>query len=221
MKRHFLLALAVLTLCSLGVMNAQVFPAGSYFTVTYFSNNTAAGAPDGTVRINNPGTAIAIGDTATTATGNYSAKTGSAKPAVNTATGDLCAMIYVFDNDQEMNECCGCVTTPDGLRTLSIKKDLTSNPLTVTINTGDIKILTSFINDSPCDPTAPFGNINVGLNTWATHIQNKVGAGFPITETVSSSSALSQGELNSLAADCFFTERLGSGRGICSCGTGD
>jgi hypothetical protein len=61
------------------------------FSDTYFANNTAAGAPDATVRINNPGS----------------------------TNGDLCAMIYVYDSNQEMNECCGCLTTPDGLRTLS------------------------------------------------------------------------------------------------------
>ncbi len=28
------------------------------------------------------------------------------------ANGDLCAMIYVFDDDEEMGECCGCALTP-------------------------------------------------------------------------------------------------------------
>ncbi len=112
MNRHFSIALVVLSLCSLGAVNAQCGPQASKaptiqlgcFGVDYFANNTTAGAPDGTVRINNPGT----------------------------TNGNLCAMIYVFDNDQEMNECCGCITTPDGLRTLSVKNNLTNNPLTVT-----------------------------------------------------------------------------------------
>jgi len=34
--------------------------------------------------------------------------------------GNLCAMIYVFDNDQQLTECCGCVETHNGLRTLSV-----------------------------------------------------------------------------------------------------
>ena len=190
MKRPILIALAVLCLCSLGMLSAQVEQAP--FGVNYFANN-GPGVPDGTVRINNPGT----------------------------TNGDLCAMIYVFDNDQEMNECCGCLTTPDGLRTLSMRSSLTNNPLTTTVRTGDIKIVSAVVNGFPCDPTSnvsPSG----GLNSWATHPQNQISTGgFPITETAFSNSTLSAGELASLEADCFFTVRLGSGRGICSCGTGD
>jgi len=220
MKRQIVLALAVVALCSLGVMSAQSYPAGSYFDVGYFSNNTTAGAPDGTVRINNPGSAIYNGGTSATYKAININKTGA--PVVSDSSGDLCAMIYVFDSNQEMNECCGCITTPDGLRTLSIKNDLTSNPLTVPVGTGDIKILTTFINDSPCDPASGVVvPLYAGHNVWGTHIQNKVGSGFPITETAFTQSAISIGEGDSLINDCYFTQRLGSGRGVCSCGTGD
>ena len=40
---------------------------------------------------------------------------------------DVCAMIYVFDDDQEMGECCGCPITPNELLTFSVKNNLTSN----------------------------------------------------------------------------------------------
>jgi len=40
---------------------------------------------------------------------------------------DLCALIYVFDNDQEMGECCGCPITPNELETVSVKNQLTAN----------------------------------------------------------------------------------------------
>jgi len=199
MKRGFCIALAILCMCSLGVMGAQCVGAGTKsailscgFDVDYFANNTSAGAPDATVRINNPGS----------------------------TNGDLCAMIYVFDANQEMNECCGCITTPDGLRTLSVHSNLTNNPLTVVVGTGDIKIVSAEVNGAPCDPTSnvvPYGE----LNAWGTHIQNKVGSGYPITETGYTTSLLSTGELASLQADCYFTVRLGSGRGVCSCGSGD
>ena len=32
---------------------------------------------------------------------------------------EICAMIYVFDPFEDMQECCGCPVTPDGLLTLS------------------------------------------------------------------------------------------------------
>ena len=36
-------------------------------------------------------------------------------------------MIYVFDDDQEMGECCGCPITPNELETISVEHDLTTN----------------------------------------------------------------------------------------------
>jgi len=41
--------------------------------------------------------------------------------------GTLCAMIYVFDDIEEMQACCGCPVTPDGLRTASVINNLTKN----------------------------------------------------------------------------------------------
>jgi hypothetical protein len=162
------------------------------YRVNYFSNN-AAPAPDATVRIDNPGLTY----------------------------GNLCAMIYVFDADQQLSECCGCVETHNGLRTLSVRRDLTSNPLTGRVSTnGVIKVVSAAINNSPCDPTSnvtPTPNLRV----WNTHIQNPVGAAYPITETESSDSTLGATELANLQAQCAFINILGSGQGICSCGTGD
>ncbi len=39
----------------------------------------------------------------------------------------VCAMIYVFDEDQEMGECCGCPLSSAKLNTFSAYKNLTSN----------------------------------------------------------------------------------------------
>src|SRR6202030_3746109 len=119
--------------------------AQNVFKINYFSNNAGA-APDATVRIDNPGLTY----------------------------GNLCAMIYVFDADQQLTECCGCVETHNGLRTLSVRRDLTSNPLTGRVSTtGVIKVVSSAVNNSPCDPSSnvtPKANLRV----WATHIQNPV-----------------------------------------------
>lgn len=47
----------------------------------------------------------------------------------NPVTGPsaVCAMIYIFDDDEEMGECCGCPLTPAQLATFSVENDLTSN----------------------------------------------------------------------------------------------
>lgn len=39
----------------------------------------------------------------------------------------VCAMIYVFDDDQEMGECCGCPLSSTELATFSFNGNLTSN----------------------------------------------------------------------------------------------
>ncbi len=163
------------------------------YKVNYFSNNGVGTAPAATVRIDNPGLTY----------------------------GNLCAMVYVFDADQQLTECCGCVETHNGLRTLNVRTDLTSNPLTGVLSTnGVIKIVSAAVNNSPCDPTSnvkPTAN----LRAWVTHIQNAVGTAWPITETESSDSTLGATELANLQAQCAFVNILGSGHGICSCGTGD
>lgn len=43
------------------------------------------------------------------------------------ANGTLCAMIYVFNDDEEMGACCGCPLSPDKLLSLSVQQNLTSN----------------------------------------------------------------------------------------------
>jgi hypothetical protein len=42
--------------------------------------------------------------------------------------GALCANIYVFDDDQELQACCSCFVSADGVRTISTIADLISNP---------------------------------------------------------------------------------------------
>lgn len=186
------LCLAVV-LVGLVIASAGVASAQDVFKINYFANNFVAGAPDGTVRIDNPGLTY----------------------------GNLCAMIYVFAADQQLAECCGCVETHNGLRTLSVTRDLTSNTLTgVALPNGVVKVVSAAVNNSPCDPTAnvtPKANLRV----WVTHIQNPVNGAYPITETESSDSTLGATELANLQAQCAFIHVLGSGFGICSCGTGD
>jgi hypothetical protein len=179
------------------VARAQSAPITSdVYTVDYYSNANTTGAEDGTVRIINPGT--------------------TSKSASEAA--DLCALIYVFDANQEMSECCGCFLSANGLLTLSVNNNLTSNPLLGTLlHTGVIKIVSS-VNANPCDPTKITPTPT--LRAWATHIQNKVGTAFPETEGESQAATLGVGEQADLAEDCTVLEELGSGAGVCSCPPG-
>jgi hypothetical protein len=110
-----------------------------YFT-TYYSNANTTGAPDETVRIINGG-----------ATGN-----------------NLYADIYVFDDSEELTECCSCQVTPDGLLSESVNKNLTANPITgIKPTRGVIKVLAGTVNDATA-----IGTLSAGLTGWSTHVQS-------------------------------------------------
>jgi hypothetical protein len=186
---------ALLVLCITVALSAIVMAQAvgtDDFYVNYFANRNATGAPDATVRIDNPGFTYA----------------------------DVCSMIYVFDWDQQMSECCGCRNSHNDLRTLSVFTDLTNNPLTgVASDHGVIKIVAAAVNGAACDPSSNVTPIS-DLRAWATHVQNKVGAAYPITETEFSQAPLGATELANLQAQCAFIGILGSGHGVCTCGTG-
>jgi hypothetical protein len=156
-----------------------------YFT-TYYSNANVTGAPDGVVRFINDG------DTA----------------------ANLWAAIYVFDDSQELTECCACVITPDGLLSESVDKNLTANPITGKKPTrGVIKVISSASNDpTNTVPTA-------GLRGWATHIQATSNepekAPYFVTETTVADSNLVGQEQTLLQELCYFDALLS---GLpCSC----
>jgi hypothetical protein len=159
--------------------------------VDYFSNANTSGAPDATVHIVNPGTTYAT----------------------------ICADIYVFDDSQEMSECCSCSLSANSIRTLSVNGDLTGNPLTgKTLTHGAIKIVSAaYTGKRTCADPAKIVP-TPATNAWATHIQT---SNFTITEGESQNAGLSSGEVTALDAQCSAIELDGSGSGICTCGTGD
>ena len=193
-----------MVLC-VGTAWAQL-PDDVYF-VNYYVGAHKANNADGRVRIDNPG-----------------ANNGS----------DLCADIYVFDNREEMLECCGCNLTSDDLRVLSINNNLTNNAAAIP-TTGVIKIVSAQQNPNTkqvCDPTGgntKFGWVNnivptPDLRAWATHIQNPFSGqqskNFAYTEEEFQDATLTQNELNTLQETCFNLQNAGTGKGVCSCGTG-
>jgi hypothetical protein len=209
-----ILAIALLVAMVSGAAFAQLDgPAtgedtAEYFTTNYFANNTASGAPDATLRY----------------TEHYG---GLLKSGIK-----LCANIYVFAADQQPTECCSCLITPNGLVTTSVRNQLTKNPLTgIVPPDGVVKIVSSLVPPQGCDPT--FGAAAGGtppivgvpglpypeVDSWLTHIQNKVGTAYPITEGEGVEELLTQGEFYDLAVDCAFIQEFGSGQGVCSCGT--
>lgn len=177
-----------------GMAQAQTATTSPY-RVDYFANANTAGAPDATLRLDNDGSA---------------------------AGANLCADIFVYEANQELTECCACLETPDGLRTLSVNADLTANPGNgIFTTTGVIKVVAAKpVNNTCPTPTAITLVAGGEIQGWATHIQN---SNFAITETASQVSNLSAQEESKLARQCGAIVAVDSGSGICQCptGTGD
>jgi hypothetical protein len=133
--------------------------------------------------------------------------------------GNLCANIYVFDASQEMQECCSCLLTPNALKILSVKANLTSNPVSgVVPATGVIKIVSTAAAGGCNAATISAANIIPDLRAWGTHQQTVAGpTTTATTETDFQASSLSPAEEAYLPIACEFASYLGSGKGVCSC----
>src|SRR5271165_2493490 len=158
----------------------------NYYFTTYYSNANTANAPDATVRIINDGYTTGV--------------LGSV---------NLWADIYVFDDSEELTECCSCMVTADGLLSESVNKNLTANPITdIKPTRGVIKIITSDVGGGA------FGETTSGLRGWATHVQ-KLASGFALTETLLADSNLAPAEQSLLYELCYYDGEL-SGQ-PCTC----
>jgi len=181
---------------------------GTYSNGNAYNTPTVSGATtaDETVSIVNPGTDGIV---------------------PGTSTGDLCALIYVVDTAEELQECCGCLVTPDQLIELSVQNDLDSNPHNgVVVHSGAIKIISSAptgaaaseYDDSVCNPGAP--NPTPALREWITHTR-LINSTTRVTETPFSEATLSTGgagsELAFLGAQCTNIRTQGTGSGLCNC----
>jgi len=145
---------------------------------------------------------------------------------VNNSGSSLCANIYVTDPYQEMSECCSCPLSDKAARILSINNDLTANPGTgVTLTDGSIAIVSSA--GGPSAGASTSDSVACGdpatakpapeLSAWATHAQTDA----LLTETEFTPVPLAKAALADLQSECAALELIGSGHGICTCGTGD
>jgi hypothetical protein len=130
-----------------------------------------------------------------------------------TSGENLCAMVYVFDQDQQMSECCGCLVSQDGLLTLSLNKNLLSNPLTgAASKSGTVMLVAAdYAGNTTCNASAitPAGTV-LG---WSTHLNSTSSLEDPF-----SSAPLPSTLSSALQAQCSFVQQLGSGQGQCTCG---
>jgi hypothetical protein len=207
------LALALLGLLPMLATAQVTYPVRDVLFVNYFSNalgvvpseQVVQPGPEQKVRILNPGLYQGV--------------------VAYQTTGNLCAFIYVFDRNQQLLECCGCLVTPNGVRELSVNFDLTDNPLTGgSIQDGGIKIVShpqngappKFSNGDRCNPTS-ITKPEPTLRAWITHLQDDLTS---LTEEEFLEAPLSVSEVRRLQGRCRFIFTNASGSGICSCGAG-
>jgi len=183
--------LAVALMLGLGTASAQD---DFDYHEGYFANANAPGAPSAQLRLTNDG----------------------AYEAAN-----LCANIYVFDNAEEMVECCSCEITSNGYLDLSVNTNLLGNILDHgTVPTrGFIQETTSFVPGTGiCSPA--YVESFFGIRGWLTHVQKGATSGtYSLTETPLAETKYSseQEVAVDLVETCTFLQSLGTSTGVCSC----
>ena len=161
---------------------------------------------------------------------------GAALAAGTTAstTGAICVNVYAFSPDEQMISCCSCPVTPNGLVSLSARRDLVNNTLTPAVPTSIVvKLVATIPVGNTCSGSAAnWGNLPLpsGMLAWGTtvHAGAAAGSAAVITETPFLPATLSGGgippvdpfvgigEARRLQDLCTFINANGSGFGICS-----
>src|SRR5262249_45669942 len=177
----FLLVAVCTGLVLIGSTTASAQNQTDVFWVAYYSGGATSGVnppnPDGSTQVINPGV----------------------------SGGTLCADIYVFDQFEEMQECCNCAVSIDGLLTESTF-DLTNNPSFggKFSTTGVIKI----VSDATCTASSPTPTPE--LRSYIINPQSVA-----VTESEFEPAPLSASELTQLSNACGFIKNNQSGRGVC------
>jgi hypothetical protein len=192
MKKLGVLFFALVVLMLAANALAQNVGDKTVYSVTYYSGAYNYRAPDSTLRIINDGQT-------------------STSQVEGVPNGNLWASIYVFDDSQELQECCSCYVSADGLLSESTENNLLNNTITGKINTaGVIKVISNKNGDPTNNALAP------GLHGTMTRVQNLAGS-YAVTETPLADSNLVSAEQTALQESCSFAITLGSGQGTCSC----
>ena len=143
------------------------------------------------------------------------------------ANGNVCAMIYVFDTEEELGECCGCQITPNQLEQLSVEANLTQNwgIAGATPGSGVIAIAAAPPNQSLCgiDGCTTICNPTIdyvptpNLAGYTTHNQLVTSTSGLTEVPLFDVGAADAVELQSLVSDCELLTTNGTGTGVCSC----
>ena len=145
--------------------------------------------------------------------------------------GNLCVGVYFFDPNEELQSCCACEVTPNGLISLSVKANNANNLTSEFPDSEVVKLLawsatstatatgTLFGPGSPiqatpgasiCNAANPGPALAVSMHAWGTDLHTVPG-GFSLTETPFSPANLGKFEYSRLTNFCSYNQFAGSG----------
>jgi hypothetical protein len=155
--------------------------------------------------------------------------------------GTLCAMMFVYDDDQELGECCGCPVSPDKLLTLSVKNQLTNNwALNFPDTDSGVLAIYSALPNNPntptnpdaceasegcnggCDPTQVFNGTPALVGSILKEQRIADQGVTSLTETnMFQEGVPDENEINIAFLFCLVQVTNSSGHGVCNCGPED
>ncbi len=161
------------------------------------------------------------GDSVINMTNSGARGAGLAAGTTAATTGAICVNAYTFSAEDEMVGCCSCPVTPNGLVTLSARRDFVNFPpsLTKPPTSLVVKLYATVPARSTCTGSAYDGSVLAapGLHAWGTSIQiGAEGKPDPVTAGPFLVATLGPGERERLVSRCAFLNANGSGFGICS-----
>ena len=171
-----------------------------------------------------------LGDSVINITNSGANGAGLAAGTTAATTGAICVNVYAFSPDEQMISCCSCPVTPNGLVSLSARRDLVNNTLTPAVPTSIVvKLMASTPKGGSCAGSAASPSTPVsGMLAWGTtvHAGAVTGSAAVVTETPFLPATLSGGpgvpefagigEFTRLTQLCTFINANGSGFGICN-----
>lgn len=169
----------------------------------------ALGGAVGTATALTPDDAYQVGYAANLAAGDSFVDLTNA----GTAGVNICANVYVLAADEQLIACCTCPLTPNALESISVRKDLVSNPLTP--GTPDaVSIVVTASTNNPCNAAQP-ATYTSGLRVWGTTIHQAPDGSYQDTETPFQTAPVNAREVARLTSTCGFIQANGSFYGIC------
>ena len=169
-----------------------------------------------------------IGDSVINITNDGQTAVADDAPGILTSASNLCVGVYTFDANEELQSCCACLVTPNGLASLSAQAinstGLTGeNPSSLVVKLLAWSTTAGASSTAPpgtpapptsstCNPAMP-GTPSGGMHAWGTTVHALPVGGpstYTVTETESSPGNLSAAEYAHITQSCEFNQINGS-----------